>query len=270
MSITAAQSLEGSVNQQSSASGTIFVGNIAGPPGPPGATGATGATGPQGPPGESYILTDDDKQEIAKIVLEESPASVSSWNDLTDKPFGEEAGTEVVLEELTFTSAYADGVYLGAISSVSAEFVAGETYSVIWDGAEHKCEAMDESDLDEGTSMPAGAIIMGNLSAMGMSGNNEPFLIMSLGTDLAIMCVTDTTPTEHTLAIYKDGTVIKTLDPKFLASATSIDLSGFESEGKIVETFADGSVITTVMEFDDNGKPTKISDSNGNVTVLTW
>lgn len=52
--------------------------------------------------------------------------------------------------------------------------------------------------------------------------------------------------------------------------ATEIDLSAYESEGKIVETYADGSVVTTVMEFDSNGKPTKITDSNGNVTMLTW
>jgi hypothetical protein len=51
---------------------------------------------------------------------------------------------------------------------------------------------------------------------------------------------------------------------------TAIDLSGFESEGKIVETFADGSTATTVMEFGSDGKPTKITDGNGNVTVLTW
>lgn len=52
--------------------------------------------------------------------------------------------------------------------------------------------------------------------------------------------------------------------------ATDVDLSAYESDGEIVETYADGSVVTTVMEFDSNGKPTKITDSNGNVTVLTW
>ena len=52
--------------------------------------------------------------------------------------------------------------------------------------------------------------------------------------------------------------------------ATVVDLSAYESDGKIVETYADGSVVTTVMEFDSNGKPTKITDSNGNVTMLTW
>jgi hypothetical protein len=51
---------------------------------------------------------------------------------------------------------------------------------------------------------------------------------------------------------------------------SSIDLSAFETEGKIVERFADGSLATTVMEFDDEGKPVKITDSNGNVTTLIW
>lgn len=55
-----------------------------------------------------------------------------------------------------------------------------------------------------------------------------------------------------------------------LKTATSVNMSSFESEGRIVETFADGSTATTIMEFDSNGKPTKITDGNGNVTVLTW
>lgn len=54
------------------------------------------------------------------------------------------------------------------------------------------------------------------------------------------------------------------------AVATNIDLSAFESDGRIVETFADGATATTTMEFNDNGKPIKITDSNGNVTTLVW
>ena len=52
--------------------------------------------------------------------------------------------------------------------------------------------------------------------------------------------------------------------------ASSIDLSAFESDGTIVETFADGSTKTTTMEFDANGNPIKITDADGNVTTLTW
>lgn len=52
--------------------------------------------------------------------------------------------------------------------------------------------------------------------------------------------------------------------------ATSIDLSAYDSNGQIVETYADGSTKTTTVEFDENGNPIKITDSNGNETVLTW
>ena len=52
--------------------------------------------------------------------------------------------------------------------------------------------------------------------------------------------------------------------------ATAVDLTAFESEGIIVETYADGSTVTTTMERNAECKITKITDSNGNVTVLTW
>lgn len=72
-----------------------------------------------------------------------------------------------------------------------------------------------------------------------------------------------------------NGKILKVVNGAWAAAdkdaiPTSIDMSSFESEGKIVETFADGSTETTVMEFDADGKPTKITDGNGNVTVLTW
>lgn len=52
--------------------------------------------------------------------------------------------------------------------------------------------------------------------------------------------------------------------------ATAVDLSSFDSNGTIVETFADGSSKTTTVEFDASGNPVKITDGNGNVTTLTW
>lgn len=74
-----------------------------------------------------------------------------------------------------------------------------------------------------------------------------------------------------------------------IKTATSIDASALESEGVITasfadgtrttasvvdniitETYADGSTLTYTMEFDANGNPIKITDSNGNITVLIW
>ena len=50
----------------------------------------------------------------------------------------------------------------------------------------------------------------------------------------------------------------------------AVDLSGFETEGKIVETYSDGTSVEYSFEFDSEGNPTKITDSDGNETVLTW
>lgn len=52
--------------------------------------------------------------------------------------------------------------------------------------------------------------------------------------------------------------------------ATNIDMSTFDTNGKITETYSDGSTKTTTIEFDENGQPIKITDGNGNVTALTW
>ena len=53
-------------------------------------------------------------------------------------------------------------------------------------------------------------------------------------------------------------------------TATAVDLSGFETEGKIVETYSDGTLVEYSFEFDSEGNPTKITDSDGNETVLVW
>lgn len=52
--------------------------------------------------------------------------------------------------------------------------------------------------------------------------------------------------------------------------AVSVDLSALETDGTIVETLSDGSTKTTTMEFDADGNPVKITDADGNETVLTW
>jgi hypothetical protein len=50
----------------------------------------------------------------------------------------------------------------------------------------------------------------------------------------------------------------------------AVDLSGFETEGKIVETYSDGTSVEYSFEFDSEVNPTKITDSDGNETVLVW
>lgn len=55
------------------------------------------------------------------------------------------------------------------------------------------------------------------------------------------------------------------------APAKNVDLSKFESEGKIEQTAADGvTKLTYKFTFDAEGNPTKIVNPDGSETILTW
>ena len=51
---------------------------------------------------------------------------------------------------------------------------------------------------------------------------------------------------------------------------TSINLSALDTDGTIVEEYPDGTTKTTTMEFNGDGNPIKITDEDGNETVLVW
>ena len=76
---------------------------------------------------------------------------------------------------------------------------AGKTYKVIWDNQEYTCEAT--SHVIDGVD----AILMGNVSFMGLSnGNNEPFGMTTDGTT-ALLVVAYSEDPVHNIAVYKLG-----------------------------------------------------------------
>lgn len=99
-----------------------------------------------------------------------NPGGVTSWNDLTDKPFGE-SDNAVVLQETQFVSGIMDGALATMASGV--ELVEGKTYTVNWNGVEYETVCfMGVSPLD-GSPMP----MVGNPAALGGEDNNLPFAI---------------------------------------------------------------------------------------------
>ena len=82
----------------------------------------------------------------------------------------------------------------------------------------------------------------------------------------------DGLPMIFNLYVAEEGAVIAfyTNLAKTETPATSIDLSALDTEGKVVETYADGTSKATTLEFDSNGNPVKITDGDGNVTTLIW
>jgi hypothetical protein len=92
---------------------------------------------------------------------------VSSWNDLTDKPFGEKIFVEI-LPETAFQIDSANG---NTTIETSATLQEGKEYTVIFDNVEYNCTAYDSQ----------GVIAVGNETIVGgTNGDNEPFVFADL------------------------------------------------------------------------------------------
>ena len=198
---------------------------------------------------------------------------------------GAETETELLpktTEETVFNSAFDAYAITKSVSVEMTMFWHGYgeeklegTVYVDFDGVTYACEPQSVAALDN-------AIGVGNFTLFGGTGNNEPFaisILADLGDEvspggLLMVGTFDTSPTEHTVRIYQKtegvagGYKVKHEYP--LEQPVSIDMSAFESEGKIVETYADGTSKTTVVELNGIGNPSKITDSDGNVIQFMW
>lgn len=196
---------------------------------------------------ESVIKTID-----PKFLPEGSSGGVSSWNDLTDKPFYEEGNLEVFLpeEEDSFELNGDFGLYFAA-GIKPASLVIGETYTVYWDEKEYVCTAIDASSLNGGAEM----IAIGNGVGFGLPGNNEPFAITTDESLIMFFVVDPTdTSTSHRVEIFKGAITLKTLDAKFLPM-DAIDARIDEKAGS-----SGGSSLPEVTT-DDAGKFLRVSSA---------
>lgn len=220
------------------------------------------------------ILEGEDKIEVE--ILPEQTITLEADNQGNPTASG---FTHIALPE--------DGTLYSSLYSLEV----GQTYTVVWEGIEYTCVAQDMSEFI--TSISSAAVItkvvsLGNLGYNGsgdFEDTGEPFVILladyAVGDTVnqmvslqAKLGITETTY-DVTLSITKVSGGYK-IKEEYLPDisgivkpATAVDLTAFESDGIIVETYADGSTVTTTMERNAEGKITKITDSNGNVTVMT-
>ena len=145
---------------------------------------------------------------------------VSSWNDLTDKPFGMEIGDIAILPETTI-EVDPDGGEV-AIADV-IPVVVGNSYKVYWNGTEYPCIA-GGIDMD---GVPLAAL--GNLGAMTGEGmTEEPFLLIAfpadiaaaVGAGVAVMALDGST--SATVSITGQGEIVKKIDSKYLPDGIPI------------------------------------------------
>lgn len=162
----------------------------------------------------------------AWAAAEPAGGGVSSWNELTDKPFGDNADGTVkqidnkYLAPIVFNSGYEEirpefifstvmnsdfGVYYNGVS-------VGQAVYDRWQANTDKVRITFDGTVYECTPQSVGGYYgVGNGVPFGGTGNNEPFVV-TIAPDngayyLTCFCLTDTAPTRHylTVELYEEG-----------------------------------------------------------------
>lgn len=160
---------------------------------------------------------------------------VSSWNDLTDKPFGEEYVTETVFTRDPLTGFEYNSVYSCYFCPIPlTPFILedGETYRIVWDGTTYESTALTANV--SGTTF----VCVGNGIVIGGPNTGEPFAIGYNTANGWMNFFALTAGESHTVGIYRDSTVVKTIDPKFLpesgSASNGLPAATTEDEGKFL------------------------------------
>jgi hypothetical protein len=154
-----------------------------------------------------------------------SGGGVSSWNDLTDKPFGEMEMYLIPETDFTFTNEQLG--FLGYAEMTSVNMTVGELYRVTWDGVEYAREAKEAN----------GMVYVGNASAMGAEDTGEPFLVTISSGMLMICPMPLNSATQAKVSVL--GRSTKRMESKFVSrpwyNFTELGLPQLPGDGTMVE-----------------------------------
>lgn len=177
-----------------------------------GEKGDTGSQGAPGADGKDYILTDADKQEIASLVeasgggtlpcplpVESLPKSV---------PWVEEGEIAEILPECQPTFDADEGCFV--VESPTLIEV-GKTYTVNWNGMKYPCTGLDLSEI-----VAPGAAGLGNGTIVGLTGNDEPFFVVSGAAPGWLVILSLHGPIDLTISISCNDVVVNKLDNRCL------------------------------------------------------
>lgn len=147
---------------------------------------------------------------ITTLEQNQSAGGVSSWEDLTDKPFTytEGEGTDLLPEQ---TLQFADmddgsGMYNTVVQSAGRLLTAGETYAVIWDGVEYTFVCQTVSIGDEATEFIGNTALIGGEETADPMGIAQFVVALEDGTVVYIVTmVTPDTSESHTVALRTGG-----------------------------------------------------------------
>jgi hypothetical protein len=147
-----------------------------------------------------------------------SSGGVSSWNDLTDKPFYTESTGVVTLLDETQIPLDSGGMF--TMSAEGNVFQEGLTYFVTFDGSDYECVSFER--IDNGIL----GYMIGNLAFLGGENSNEPFLIAGIPSEqMVVIIAPNYAGTTVTIKIMVNSEIVHPLDKKFLPDYTHDDIA---------------------------------------------
>ena len=160
---------------------------------------------------------------------------VTSWNDLTDKPFGEKIippQSFVSPMDMNFTNGSTNPVDASLTLAIfnAGDFIEGKTYVVSIDGEEYECMAVL-------VSLPStlGIVQTKELYSVGEHGVSVKYVANIMNYHVLAPVVDG----KHSVAIYELGEAIKTIDEKYLPESVVLESEltekGYQTEEQVTE-----------------------------------
>lgn len=145
---------------------------------------------------------------LKQLIDANSSGGITSWNDLTDKPFGE---TKAQFELVPETKLEYSGVYGCFVLTGSLAIVEGQEYTVVWNGTPYVCVAK----VNE-----IGTLNLGNMNSIGGEDTEEPFLIQIgvLRGETAVNALDNSSEVSIKILGYE----VKKIDVKYLPKAAAV------------------------------------------------
>ena len=197
---------------------------------------------------------------LADNLPEGGGGGVTSWNDLTDKPFGEVPGLVELMPE-TAAVEYPDSPFGPAWMFTTAPVLAvGETYTVVYNGAAYECVGMS---APEGYDNDPKAVALGNFAVLGGTNTGEPFAMLVMPTYQQIMAIDFAGATSVTLSIKQASMIVHPLDSKYLPEGVPCVIEGEKTQLMTERqlTVAGG------LAYIDSGAPTMTA---GKMYTIVW
>lgn len=181
------------------------------------------------------VLSVENGKWAAKTPQESGGGGVSSWNDLTDKPFGENEDGSVKQIDDKYLAPFAQtGRFASAFAEVESTSVMNSTfgcYCLLMPSTQEQYDAwmantnavrvtFDDKVYECMPQTLQGMVAVGNLANFGGAGNGEPFIVAIAPEGenyfLLILTLKDTAATQHKASVSMTDPSLYTLKEEYL------------------------------------------------------